>query len=352
VWFRGAQADVGGGYASTGLSDITREWMMDALVERGLSFRPEARKDLQPDPLALPHDELVRKPSWRLFGSWPRWHPVPGDWAKREHDVPPGTLHRSVLRRAHVLRKLGRPEMLRLRIGQSEVVDVDAHREWYRSGIALGHGETVRITWVAGHWRDAEKPPCGPDGQDPKGLDLARRLSWWLRRLPQERWMTLAVILGHPRKWPVRELGFGRLVEYLFLTDPPEMLAQIAPIGRDLTELNAAVCIRNDAAGGLLCFFGNDLWLTAKNNSGALRLRIERIEAAAPGDRLWRVNSDGSWTWPDGITGRAREREPSRPPALSEDRRPIPATAPCSPSSAAPPAPGAPPPRPSAERSG
>ena len=300
VWFRGAHADVGGGYAGTGLSDITLGWMMDALEKRDLRFRPDARKGLRPDHLALPHDELVRQPSWRLFGSWPRWYPVPGDRARQEQDAPPGTLHRTVLRRAHVLRKLGRPEMLRLRIGQSEVIDVDAHREWHRSGIALGHGETVRITWTGGLWRDAEGSPCGPDGQDPKGLDLARRLYWWRRRLPKERWMTLAVILGHPRTWLVRELGFGSLVKYLFLTDPPEMLHQIAPIGRDLAEPNAAVCIKNDAAGGLLYFFGNDLWLTAKNNSGALRLQVERIEAAAAGDRLWTVESNGCWVSPEG----------------------------------------------------
>ena len=164
--------------------------------------------------------------------------------------------------------------------------------------------------------------------------------------------MTLAVILAHPRTWSVSEHGFWKLVKYLFLTDPPEMLEQIAPIGRDLTKVGAAVCIKNDAAGGLLYFFGNDLWLTAKNNSGALRLRIERIEAASPEDALWRVNSKGRWTKPgEGDVEVVKDR-PSHSSALSEDHRPTPATTPCSPSSSAPPAPGAPPPRPSARRSG
>ncbi|MFC7542457.1 phospholipase effector Tle1 domain-containing protein [Siccirubricoccus deserti] len=98
VWFRGAHGDVGGGYAETGLSDITLAWMVEAARRHGLRFNAWIDENRRPSAIARLHDELRRKPSWRLFGSWPRWHPVPG--ADEPADpAPPGTLHPSVLER-------------------------------------------------------------------------------------------------------------------------------------------------------------------------------------------------------------------------------------------------------------
>ena len=79
VWFRGAHADIGGGYPRHDVSDIPLRWMMDAMSKHGLKFRPEVKRTLSPNPVATLHDELVREPTWNFFGSWPRWHPVPGD---------------------------------------------------------------------------------------------------------------------------------------------------------------------------------------------------------------------------------------------------------------------------------
>jgi uncharacterized protein (DUF2235 family) len=41
VWFPGVHADVGGGYAETGLSDVAMGWMMKNAASRGLIFDPE-----------------------------------------------------------------------------------------------------------------------------------------------------------------------------------------------------------------------------------------------------------------------------------------------------------------------
>jgi uncharacterized protein (DUF2235 family) len=41
VWFPGVHCDVGGGYATTGLSDITMGWMMKNAADRGLVFDPK-----------------------------------------------------------------------------------------------------------------------------------------------------------------------------------------------------------------------------------------------------------------------------------------------------------------------
>jgi hypothetical protein len=52
VWFCGAHSDVGGGYPTFGLSDITLEWMIDRAQSAGLVFDPEVLEahPLRPDP--------------------------------------------------------------------------------------------------------------------------------------------------------------------------------------------------------------------------------------------------------------------------------------------------------------
>ncbi|MFO1489085.1 MAG: DUF2235 domain-containing protein, partial [Verrucomicrobiota bacterium] len=58
MWFTGAHSDVGGGYAETGLSDVTLEWMVGrAETLGGLEFERWAL-ELQPDPLAKVHDSF------------------------------------------------------------------------------------------------------------------------------------------------------------------------------------------------------------------------------------------------------------------------------------------------------
>lgn len=56
VWFAGAHADVGGGYAETGLSDIALDWMQRRAAIAGLHFKPEPVYRPQPDPLGRLHD--------------------------------------------------------------------------------------------------------------------------------------------------------------------------------------------------------------------------------------------------------------------------------------------------------
>jgi uncharacterized protein (DUF2235 family) len=51
VWFSGVHCDVGGGYPSTGLSDITLRWMVSQAAGCGLRFN-DAEPAVTPDPLA------------------------------------------------------------------------------------------------------------------------------------------------------------------------------------------------------------------------------------------------------------------------------------------------------------
>ncbi|WP_426584188.1 phospholipase effector Tle1 domain-containing protein [Mucilaginibacter sp. R-33] len=58
-WFAGTHADIGGGYAESGLSDISLLWMLSKAQERGLYFDNAFLAGLRPDPLAEIHRSLT-----------------------------------------------------------------------------------------------------------------------------------------------------------------------------------------------------------------------------------------------------------------------------------------------------
>jgi len=63
-WFAGAHADVGGGYAETGLSDVALAWMKGKLASVGLLFSQHSQYRSQIDELAPIH-EPWNGPLWR-----------------------------------------------------------------------------------------------------------------------------------------------------------------------------------------------------------------------------------------------------------------------------------------------
>jgi hypothetical protein len=248
------------------------------------------------------HDELARNPGWRVFGSWPRWHPVPGSEADLAVTAPDGsrswlrgTLHESVLVRAEAYLAARRLDLCPVPPG-GVTLQVLGSREWDCMGVILESGVTYRLSWPGGAWRDAMKPPCGPAGQRDAGLlDPARWAFRFRRRLPHEDWMRLCIAVAHPRDWPLREFGLRQALDYLFWHDPRELRRQVLPVGKALEGAERSVLLRNGhPSAGLLYAFANDLWQTAGNNSGALVLRIERVEPA-PGAIVNAIDARGHW---------------------------------------------------------
>ncbi len=144
VWFRGAHADIGGGYPRHDVSDIPLRWMTDAMSQHGLQFKPEAKTNLVPNPVATLHDELVREPTWNFFGSWPRWHPVPGD----DEAAQVSRLHPSVIERAATVeRETGRPDLRK--IEEKEEFVVITNTPWFRTGMIIEKGRYYRLTYLA-----------------------------------------------------------------------------------------------------------------------------------------------------------------------------------------------------------
>jgi hypothetical protein len=262
------------------------------MERQGLRFHDGARDGLAPDSLGRLHDEMERQPSWKLLGSWPRWHPVPGAGP----DPQGTTLHPSVLERAAIVKaRGGRLDLACVDLNEPLTFVTEGRRDWDRTGIAIEHGVTYRLTYVGGLWRDAQNEPCGPDGQNAGAFDLRR----WMgggRRLRDEPWMRLAATVAHPRKWKLKEKGAGALLRILFSNDPVELTRQIAAIGQDLPMPGCSVMLRNEAPAGLLYLFANDWWQTASNNSGGLQLRIARLDEADPAVPLWTALAKGCWT--------------------------------------------------------
>lgn len=67
VWFAGVHSDVGGGYDSTGLSDIALQWMIDSVYDHQLPFKASAIKKLKKDPNGELHDSY--QGVWIPFGT-------------------------------------------------------------------------------------------------------------------------------------------------------------------------------------------------------------------------------------------------------------------------------------------
>lgn len=153
-----------------------------------------------------------------------------------------------------------------------------------------------RLTHLGGEWRNAEDRPCGPAGERARDVPIPRRWFGASRRLPNEDWTRLCAAVAHSREWELHEYGMGKLVRHLFWKDPKRPRCRVAPIGRDLVERGGSVYLHSRAEPGLLYVFANDLWHTAANNSGGLRLRVEKVEQPPGGRVIWTLHGPGHWT--------------------------------------------------------
>lgn len=67
VWFSGVHTDVGGGYASPGLSDISLNWMIYRALSHGLEFKQRYMDDnVHPRPGGMTHESFKGK--WKVLG--------------------------------------------------------------------------------------------------------------------------------------------------------------------------------------------------------------------------------------------------------------------------------------------
>lgn len=339
-WFRGAHADVGGGYRDARLSDIALDWMMDKAEAAGLRFEPRQRLAPQTDSLGSLHDEVARAQAYALAGLWPRMFPLSqalreqvravfGAAADDFEEV--GEWHESVNERGARLAaeqadggRGAHSRLLRLATAPDQDApalwnraepdprDVEwrlvvpdaapqrfvvyAERIWSPTGMVLIKGRrywlraltetsAARQAVCTGKWFDLDDPA------DANGKGSLRTLFENLRagnflparflfagakRYPDARWFQLMGMINRPTHWDRRTRSPLWLLFYLLVRDPGELLFRQFPLG-------ANVSFVAKASGPFYCY-ANDLWMAAGNNSGAIEMEISDLgdASAAP----------------------------------------------------------------------
>jgi uncharacterized protein (DUF2235 family) len=75
LWFAGVHADVGGGYAASGLSDVALGWMMGKAAEKGLAFDPAVLATYSPP--EAKHSLDAMHDSWSPLWGFPKRRSIP-----------------------------------------------------------------------------------------------------------------------------------------------------------------------------------------------------------------------------------------------------------------------------------
>jgi hypothetical protein len=168
VWFEGAHSDVGGGYASTGLSDTTLEWMTREAECRGLRFDQKWLDTyVNSGSAAVRHDSMTI--AYRLLNFFSQVRL----WLRHPDDPPFQGRSKGSGRIVGDERILGRPKALSVGIASSTATHYrddcrdreqttraagakGAPREWYRPGNLVAfdkhtNGFVARVEDVTAH---------------------------------------------------------------------------------------------------------------------------------------------------------------------------------------------------------
>ncbi|HFP9377025.1 TPA: DUF2235 domain-containing protein [Raoultella ornithinolytica] len=266
-WFAGVHADVGGGYAQCGLSDITLQWMMTEAAGLGLMLLPGIDAQLAPDPHGLLHDSVTG--IFKLLHTCPRSVPriVAGS-----PDVDASVIQRQS--QPMLLHGRYRP-LIDVTAEHPATFDVFARERWNATGIWLEAGVEYRFM-ATGKWVDGSVP-CDAGGTDDgkfypgeaaqimasvsdklealwKGGTKNQDVDFWLsRRVGTAPWFALIGVVANQAD-PA--------------TDAPESRHEIVVIGSG--------CRFTPAKSGYFYAYANDAWQMYDNNRGSVSLMISR----------------------------------------------------------------------------
>lgn len=269
-WFPGAHSDVGGGYATDGLSNVALMWMIEEAEKAGLAFRADMVAQIRPDPRGMLHDSV--RGLFKALRSRPRAIPLVAEGSTQVHD--------SVIQR-HLTPPIKqapyRPTVL-LAQGDRVERDVFARMRWNDLGVYLEAG-SYEFT-ATGEWLDAriKSGPAGTrDGNFQPGEVVHALGSAWGR--VEKAWKKAT---GHDRAdfWFTR-----RVEEYPWFAlvgavandaggDNPSNDGSPSPHAHFLIGSGTSLDV---TAPGYLYAFGNDAWSMYGNNRGSVRLVIRRV---------------------------------------------------------------------------
>ena len=283
VWFRGVHSDVGGGNGNVGLSTIALAWMLRKATAAGLPIKAtasaahERKIDLEA-PLHPPKDFIPNE--YRGFLKDDRFHYTVK--ARPNHSNPPnecayeteaGELH-AIPMTAITPRDAGSTGEpvpgSHLAVGQRVEKEVLAQKCWNTVGIAVQKGERYDIT-ATGTWKDKDHE-CTAAG-DPAPPWFMRRFDA-IKRVVQAPWFCLMAAVH-----PSRTLEFQYVDTTGGLTDLVVETLDRAVKKRDAESQLVSVGAQGSIAvdrDGFLYLFANDAAWAYDNNSGHLKVIIER----------------------------------------------------------------------------
>ncbi|MGA7156164.1 MAG: DUF2235 domain-containing protein [Acidobacteriaceae bacterium] len=282
VWFAGVHSDVGGSYpeAEAGLANITLRWMLKEAEAAGLKLVPGQKWALLGGSLyhaRARHTAMLHKslhgPLWSLAEFWPKAvkRLLSAPCVKpavykgslranlfRRRVVPEGaTIHESVLKRKAALKEYTAPnlpaqyvpapdletdpEQIRLNVGDTMKFGIFALLRWNDTALHVLKGESYTFT-ADGKWYDAT---IKSDANGYTSKLWRHRLTARFRRSPRGNWFLLMGALS--------------------MDDRKAFAIGTGPTTHTATE-----------DGKLFCF-ANDLWWFYFNNSGLMKLTVERI---------------------------------------------------------------------------
>lgn len=334
-WFRGAHADVGGGYRDARLSDIALDWMMARAEAAGLRFAPRPRLKPEPDTLGSLHDEVARSSVYALAGLWPRMFPLSqalraqirevfGAGADAFEEI--GEWHESVSARgarlaaeqaraglgqdSRLLRLATAPDQdapalwnraepdprdlpwrLVLPAAPAQRFVVYAERIWSPSGMVLIKGRRYRLRALnASETSRANQALCTGkwfDLDDPADANGKSSLRTLFESLRAGKFLPLRFLFAGAKRYPE-----ARWFQLMGMINRPTHWDRrtLSPLWllfyllvRDPRELlfrqfplGANVSFVAKASGPFYCY-ANDLWMAAGNNSGAMEMAISDI---------------------------------------------------------------------------
>jgi uncharacterized protein (DUF2235 family) len=275
TWFAGVHSDVGGGYPSRGLADITLEWMLSRAKVMGLAA---ALPTLAPDPAADRHEsagfiwQLTHRVRDRTVAANATIDPSVDQRFAARADYAPPPLARFPAYRAYYPPRV-QPEktipasavrLPVLDVGQSLTIEVFADKWWNAAGIEVSPGETYSIV-ASGTWHDAT---IGCDAQGWDGLNLFRSG----RRVPGSNWFHLCLAVSDEYDLELHNPSFFDALFGGPSTYDPKSL--ILPVGTQST----ATTTRQ----GALYFFANDMELMYGNNTGSIEVTITCLSRSSP----------------------------------------------------------------------
>ncbi|MCG8642471.1 MAG: DUF2235 domain-containing protein [Desulfobacterales bacterium] len=311
IWFTGGHSDIGGGYRYDGLSDITLNYLIEAIAEQGLEIRSPLQINFESDEcreLGLAYDDIAIQPNpmgkihqqdRSLLLEWTLTHRdlrVHLDQPADGRDLPLPLIHHTVVDRIHgdsdyrpvslskrtldgrveneishrVWRpgntpyqevkglgqhlKTGPPAPRKLDVGESAEIIVYANTKMNRSYVYANKNETYGFSVdMAQTWFDSGIT-CGPGGWDRQSEDFPWYREFpikWMedeRRCPKADWFEVVGVIGKRDQTPFRVLSYTRSGKYL----------------------------KSGTQTGELFFFANDLEDRYANNLGFIKITVTR----------------------------------------------------------------------------